>query len=164
MRLGAMLVDEFTTSRHGTSEFHLRNDPRVAYHAMAALSTRLGAEDRVVLKTELETVGALQARLAFLSGYGSEVTAGGNTFATLWGRWRVSRSSGDITIYARDILEFTVDSEFRITRGSRRNGEDEEETYAPTRTRSIWSLSFEQKDRAQQEARQFPTGARSSCR
>jgi Ca-activated chloride channel homolog len=130
MRLAAMLVDEFTTLRHATSEFHLRNDPRSAYHALAALSTRLAGEDRKALKTELETVGLLEARLAFLSGYGSEGKDGKKSFVAPWGKWRVSRSDADITIHPRDILEFTPDGDFMITRGSKRRGEtDEMESY-----------------------------------
>jgi Ca-activated chloride channel family protein len=130
MRTAAMLVDEFTVLREALNQFHVHNDTKAAYRVLTSMKSRLSAASDLPLKPELETVGTLEARMAFLSGYSSEGVSKHKS-ARLWGKWQVYRREGQVSIYGNDVIEFTPDDEFRITRGKAREGvEDEEESYS----------------------------------
>jgi Ca-activated chloride channel family protein len=112
MKLGQALIDEFTALHEATSAHHLRNDQEAAYQLLSALNERLKNNPDRELDSERTLVTGLLDQLTFLSGHGSEVKS--NTpFARLWGRWKVTNASGNISIRVGEILEFMPDGNFK---------------------------------------------------
>ena len=111
MQLGHTLIDEFTVLHEATSAHYLRNDQETAYQLVAGLRDRLMQTTLDGMDQEQKLVDSLHARIAFLSGHGSEVPeAECPPFVKLWGRWTVTRSIGGIDIKRGDTLEFTPEN------------------------------------------------------
>jgi Ca-activated chloride channel family protein len=112
MQLGHTLIDEFTVLHEATSAHYLRNDQETAYQLVAGLRKRLALTTLDGMDQERKLVDSLHARIAFLSGHGSEVPdAECPPFVKLWGRWTVTRSIGGVDIKRGDTLEFTPEND-----------------------------------------------------
>jgi Ca-activated chloride channel homolog len=125
MRLGHVLLDEFTSLHRAVSEHYLNNDQEQAYQIIHALSTRLKQSQVDGLESEKELVSALEDRFAFLSGHGSEASKNKN-FVRLWDVWEVSSIEGDFDMVDEgDKLVFTPDNKLTVyeeRRGEYREG------------------------------------------
>jgi Ca-activated chloride channel family protein len=111
MRLGHALIDEFTVLHAATSAHYLRNDQETAYQLVSAYRDRLAETTLPGMDGEKKLLDSLHARIAFLSGHGGELPDGAvPPFVKLWGRWKVTRSTGGSDIRRGDTLEFTSDS------------------------------------------------------
>jgi Ca-activated chloride channel homolog len=112
MQLGHTLIDEFTVLHAATSAHHLRNDQETAYQLLAGFRARLAQTPLEGMDPEKKLVDSLHARIAFLSGHGSEVPdAECPPFVKLWGRWTVTRATGGVDIKRGDTLEFTPEND-----------------------------------------------------
>jgi Ca-activated chloride channel family protein len=113
MRLGHLLIDEFTVLHGATSAHYLRNDQETAYQLLAQLRDRLGASALEGLDDERKLVDTLHGQLAFLSGHGSEATHA-PAFVKLWGRWKIVGVHGaEVDLHSGETLEFTPDNDMR---------------------------------------------------
>jgi Ca-activated chloride channel family protein len=129
MRLGHTLIDEFTVLHEATSAHYLRNDQETAYQLVAGLRDRLMRTTLDGMEQEQKLVDSLHARIAFLSGHGSEVPeAESPPFVKLWGRWTVTRSIGGVDIKRGDTLEFTPENDM-LTWDATGGDPREEESY-----------------------------------
>ena len=75
MKLGHLLIDEFTVLHEATSAHYLRNDQETAFQLRRRLRERLDASPLDGLDDEKKLIDSLHARIAFLSGHGSEASA-----------------------------------------------------------------------------------------
>ena len=110
MKLGALLIDEFTVLHEATSAHYLRNDQETAFQLVAGFKNRLDASPISGLEEEKKLIDSLHSRIAFLSGHGGEATRVA-PFTQLWGRWTVTRVNGGIDFERGETVEFTADSE-----------------------------------------------------
>jgi Ca-activated chloride channel family protein len=101
MKLGALLIDEFTVLHEATSAHYLRNDQEMAFQLVDGFKQRLDDEKKLI--------DSMHSRIAFLSGHGSEA-ARISPFVQLWGRWKVTRTYGGIDFERGETLEFTPDN------------------------------------------------------
>ena len=114
MKLGHILVNEFTALHRAVSEHYLKNDQEQAYRITHALSTRLKQSGAAGLEEEKKLVYSLEQRFAFLSGHGSEADKK-NNFARLWGVWKINRIKGNLDwVKKGDKLVFSPDNELKI--------------------------------------------------
>jgi Ca-activated chloride channel homolog len=156
MRLGHLLVDEFTALRGATSAHYLQNDQEAAYQLMRDFSARL---DRVMLKGiagERRLASNLLLRFAHLSGHGAEVGVVGDALP-LWGRWSVVNANGETGLMKDMRIEFLPDGRLRMADAGEefepfdaRNDEDYDEgdaevpgTYAATKSK-VYLPDFEE--------------------
>ena len=109
MKLGRLLIDEFTVLREATTAHYLRNDQEAAFHLLDGFKDRLDASPVAGLGEERKLIDSLHTRIAFLSGHGGEA-ARVAPFAQLWGRWKVERINGGIDFERGETLEFTPDN------------------------------------------------------
>lgn len=140
MKLGQALIDEFTVLHEATSAHHLRNDQESAYQLLTALQSRLKNNPDRELDSERELVAGLLDQITFLSGHGSEVKR--NTpFAKLWGRWKVTNATGNISIRTGEILEFMPDGNFKHFSDGKAVEPFEEEDYKSNNTQIYLGVS-----------------------
>lgn len=121
MKLGALLIDEFTVLHEATSAHYLRNDQETAFQLLDGFKQRLDASPIGGLDDEKKLIDSMHERITFLSGHGSEA-ARTSPFALLWGRWTVTRINGGIDFERGETLEFTPDN--NLVRSS--DADDEE--------------------------------------
>ena len=121
MKLGALLIDEFTVLHEATSAHYLRNDQETAFQLVDGFKQRLDASPIGGLDDEKKLIDSLRERISFLSGHGSEA-ARISPFAQLWGRWTITRINGGIDFERGETLEFTPDN--NLVRSS--DADDEE--------------------------------------
>ena len=107
MKLGALLIDEFTVLHEATSAHYLRNDQEAAFQLVDGFKQRLDASPIGGLDDEKKLIDSMHERISFLSGHGSEA-ARTSPFAKLWGRWTVTRINGGIDFERGETLEFTA--------------------------------------------------------
>lgn len=121
MKLGRLLIDEFTVLHEATSAHYLRNDQETAYRLLSALRARLDATRIGGLDQERRLIDSLHTRIAFLAGHGAEAPrTTPNT--RLWGRWTIDESSDQSGVQSSDdrgfapgvTLEFTADNRLRV--------------------------------------------------
>lgn len=112
MQLAHTLVDEFTVLHEATSAHYLRNDQETAYQLLAGFRERLARTTLEGMDPEKKLIDSLHARIAFLSGHGSEVPdVEIPPFVKLWGRWTVTRATGGVDFKRGDTLEFTPEND-----------------------------------------------------
>jgi Ca-activated chloride channel family protein len=121
MKLGALLIDEFTVLHEATSAHYLRNDQETAFQLVDGFKRRLDASPIGGLDDEKKLIDSMHERISFLSGHGSEA-ARTSPFAQLWGRWTITRINGGIDFERGETLEFTPDN--NLVRSS--DADDEE--------------------------------------
>ena len=121
MKLGALLIDEFTVLHEATSAHYLRNDQETAFQLVDGFKQRLDASPIGGLDEEKKLIDSMHERISFLSGHGSEA-ARISPFAKLWGRWTITRINGGVDFERGETLEFTPDN--NLVRSS--NADDEE--------------------------------------
>jgi Ca-activated chloride channel homolog len=121
MKLGALLIDEFTVLHEATSAHYLRNDQEAAFQLVDGFKQRLDASPIGGLEDEKKLIDSMHERMTFLSGHGSEA-ARTSPFALLWGRWTITRINGGIDFERGETLEFTPDN--NLVRSS--DADDEE--------------------------------------
>ncbi len=121
MKLGALLIDEFTVLHEATSAHYLRNDQETAYQLVDGFKQRLDASPIGGLDEEKKLIDSMHERISFLSGHGSEA-ARISPFAKLWGRWTITRINGGVDFERGETLEFTPDN--NLVRSS--DADDEE--------------------------------------
>ena len=121
MKLGALLIDEFTVLHEATSAHYLRNDQETAFQLVDGFKQRLDASPIGGLDEEKKLIDSMHERISFLSGHGSEA-ARISPFAQLWGRWTITRINGGIDFERGETLEFTPDN--NLVRSS--DADDEE--------------------------------------
>jgi Ca-activated chloride channel family protein len=109
MKLGALLIDEFTVLHEATTAHYLRNDQEAAFQLLDSFKGRLDASPIGGLDEEKRLIDSLHTRIAFLSGHGSEA-ARISPLARLWGRWKIDRVNGGIDFERGETLEFTPDN------------------------------------------------------
>jgi Ca-activated chloride channel family protein len=110
MRLGQLLIDEFTVLHEATSAHYLRNDQEQAFQLLTGFKDRLAASPIQGLDEEKKLIESLQARIAFLSGHGGEAQGAAPAFVKLWGRWTVTRATGGVDLKRGETLEFTPEN------------------------------------------------------
>lgn len=129
MRLGHLLIDEFSVLHEATSAHYLRNDQETAFQLVSRFKQRLDASPLPGLDEEKKLIDSLNTRIAFLSGHGGEA-ARNSPFTRLWGRWKVERITGGIDFERGQVLEFSADNNLRITGVMKDGGSrDEDEEY-----------------------------------
>ncbi len=129
MRLGHLLIDEFSVLHEATSAHYLRNDQETAFQLVNRFKQRLDASPLPGLEEEKKLIDSLNTRIMFLSGHGGEA-ARTTPFTRLWGRWKVERINGGIDFERGQVLEFSPDNNLRITGLMKEGGSrDEEEEY-----------------------------------
>ena len=121
MKLGALLIDEFTVLHEATSAHYLRNDQETAFQLVDGLKQRLDASPIGGLDEEKKLIDSMHERISFLSGHGSEA-ARISPFAKLWGLWTITRINGGVDFERGETLEFTPDN--NLVRSS--DADDEE--------------------------------------
>ncbi len=121
MKLGALLIDEFTVLHEATSAHYLRNDQETAFQLVDGFKQRLDASPIGGLDDEKKLIDSMHERISFLSGHGSEA-ARISPFAQLWGRWTITRINGGVDFERGETLEFTPDN--NLVRSS--DADDEE--------------------------------------
>ena len=121
MKLGALLIDEFTVLHEATSAHYLRNDQETAFQLVDGFKQRLDASPIGGLDGEKKLIDSMHERISFLSGHGSEA-ARISPFAQLWGRWTITRINGGVDFERGETLEFTPDN--NLVRSS--DADDEE--------------------------------------
>ncbi len=121
MKLGALLIDEFTVLHEATSAHYLRNDQETAFQLVDGFKQRLDASPIGGLDDEKKLIDSMHERISFLSGHGSEA-ARISPFAKLWGRWTITRINGGVDFERGETLEFTPDN--NLVRSS--DADDEE--------------------------------------
>jgi Ca-activated chloride channel family protein len=109
MKLGHLLIDEFTVLHSATTAHYLSNDQEKAFQLLDGFKNRLAASPIEGLDDEKKLVDSLHARIAFLSGHSSE-GARVAPYVKLWGRWTVERVNGEIDMKRGETLEFTPDN------------------------------------------------------
>ena len=109
MKLGALLIDEFTVLHEATSAHYLRNDQETAFQLVDGFKQRLDASPIGGLDDEKKLIDSMHERISFLSGHGSEA-ARISPFAKLWGRWTITRINGGVDFERGETLEFTPDN------------------------------------------------------
>jgi Ca-activated chloride channel homolog len=120
MKLGRLLIDEFTVLREATTAHYIRNDQEAAFALLDGFKDRLDASTIAGLDEERKLIDSLHTRVAFLSGHGAEA-ARVAPFVQLWGRWKIDRITGGIDFERGETLEFTPDNNLL------RSDEDDEE-------------------------------------
>ncbi len=126
MRLGQLLIDEFTVLHAATSAHYLRNDREAAYQLVSRFKQRLDASTLSGLDQEKKLLDSLHTRIAFLSGHGG-TEARAVPYTRLWGRWKIDRVYGEVDFERGQLLEFTPDNNLRIT-GATDDGDQRDET------------------------------------
>ena len=121
MKLGALLIDEFTVLHEATTAHYLRNDQETAFQLVDGFKQRLDASPIGGLDEEKKLIDSMHERISFLSGHGSEA-ARISPFAKLWGRWTITRINGGVDFERGETLEFTPDN--NLVRSS--DADDEE--------------------------------------
>ena len=121
MKLGALLIDEFTVLHEATSAHYLRNDQETAFQLVDGFKQRLDASPIGGLDEEKKLIDSMHERISFLSGHGSEA-ARISPFAKLWGRWTITRINVGVDFERGETLEFTPDN--NLVRSS--DADDEE--------------------------------------
>jgi len=121
MKLGALLIDEFTVLHEATSAHYLRNDQEMAFQLLDGFKKRLDASPIGGLDDEKKLIDSMHSRIAFISGHGGEATRVA-PFVQLWGRWKITRINGGIDFEPGETLEFTPDN--NLVRSS--DADDEE--------------------------------------
>lgn len=113
MKLGHLLIDEFTVLNGATSAHYLKNDQETAYQLLSRFRDRLAASDVPDMQDERKLVDNLYSQIAFLSGHGSgEAQALAPAFVKLWGRWKIVGVHGaDVDLHSGETLEFTPDND-----------------------------------------------------
>lgn len=120
MKLGSLLIDEFTVLHEATTAHYIRNDQEAAFQLLDGFKQRLDASAIGGLEEEKKLIDSLHTRVAFLSGHGGEAVRV-SPFAQLWGRWKVDRINGGIDFERGETIEFTPDNSLL------RSKEDDEE-------------------------------------
>jgi Ca-activated chloride channel family protein len=111
MKLGHLLIDEFTVLHGATSAHYLKNDQETAFQLLAQFRDRLGASGIEGLDNERKLVESLYGQIAFLSGHLGEAK-GAPPFVKLWGRWKIVGVNGaDVDLHSGETLEFTSDND-----------------------------------------------------
>jgi Ca-activated chloride channel family protein len=130
MKLGALLIDEFTVLHEATSAHYIRNDQEAAYQLVAGFRNRLNASALPGLAEEKKLIDSLYTRISFLSGHGGaeERTS---PFARLWGRWTVTRINGDIDFEHGETLEFTPDNHLNRSEDNEEYESNDKQIYLP---------------------------------
>jgi hypothetical protein len=115
MRLGHLLIDEFTVLHDATSAHYLKNDQETAYQLLSRFRTRLQHSGVDGMDDERKLVDTLYSQIAFLSGHGSgEAQAVAPAFVKLWGRWKIVGVHGaQVDLHSGEMLEFTPDNDMR---------------------------------------------------
>jgi Ca-activated chloride channel family protein len=129
MRLGHLLIDEYTVLHGATHAHHVTIDQEVAFQLLTSFKQRIDASPLEGLADERKLISALQARIAFLSGHGAEA-AGAPSFVKLWGRWKIVGLQGpDVDLRSGELLEFTPDNDMRTYSKKDRAAPRDQETY-----------------------------------
>ncbi|HTU67915.1 MAG TPA: VWA domain-containing protein [Steroidobacteraceae bacterium] len=131
MKLGHLLIDEFTVLHGATSAHYLQNDQETAYQLLSRFHERLGATDIAGLDDERKLVDTLYSQIAFLSGHGAgEAAAIAPAFVKLWGRWKIVGVHGaDVDLHSGETLEFTPDNDMLTWAKKAAGAPRDEESY-----------------------------------
>jgi Ca-activated chloride channel homolog len=115
MRLGHLLIDEFTVLHGATSAHYLKNDQETAYQLLSRFRDRLATNTVEGMDDERKLIDTLFAQVAFLSGHGAgEAQAMAPAFVKLWGRWKIVGVHGaSVDLKSGETLEFTPDNDMR---------------------------------------------------
>lgn len=116
MKLGHVLIDEFTVLRRATTAHYIENDPDLAYQLVRQLATRMSNNKDEEFDKERLLIYSLEERFAFLSGHTGEPLQRRSPIARLWGLWEVRSVQGRSHLRSNERLEFTPDSQFRYYR------------------------------------------------
>jgi Ca-activated chloride channel family protein len=131
MKLGHLLIDEFTVLHAATTAHYITNDQEKAFQLLDAFKERLASSPLEGLDDEKKLIDSLHARIAFLSGHSSE----GEQIAPyvkLWGRWTVERINGGIDLKRGETLEFTPDNSLlRVEEDDEEYRSNEKQIYLP---------------------------------
>jgi Ca-activated chloride channel homolog len=129
MKLGHLLIDEFTVLHGATRAHYLKNDQETAFQLLSRFRERLAASTLEGLDDERKLVDSLHGYVAFLSGHGGEATRA-PAFVKLWGRWKVVGVDGaDIGLRSGETLEFTQDNDMLTWAKQVSDEPRDEETY-----------------------------------
>lgn len=111
MKLGQLLIDEFTVLHGATSAHYLENDQETAFQLLAQFRDRLDASGMEGLDDERKLIETLYGQVAFLSGHKGEAK-GVPPFVKLMGRWEIVGVNGaDVDLRSGETLEFTSDND-----------------------------------------------------
>jgi Ca-activated chloride channel family protein len=116
MRLGHLLIDEFTVLRRATTAHFFENDQELAYQLVHELAARLSNNKDEKFDKERLLAFALEERFAFMSGHTGEPRQRRSPVAKLWGLWEVRSVQGRSNLRPNERLEFTPDAQFRYYR------------------------------------------------
>jgi Ca-activated chloride channel family protein len=116
MRLGHLLIDEFTVLRRATTAHFFENDQELAYQLVHQLAARLSNNKDEKFDKERLLAFALEERFAFMSGHTGEPRQRRSPVAKLWGLWEVRSVQGRSNLRPNERLEFTPDAQFRYYR------------------------------------------------
>jgi Ca-activated chloride channel family protein len=130
MKLGSLLIDEFTVLHEATSAHYLRNDQESAFQLLDRFKHRLDASAALALDEERKLIDSLHTRIAFLAGHGSEA-ARVAPFTKLWGRWTVDRINGGIDFERGETLEFTPDNNLLRSEDDEEYQSNDRQIYLP---------------------------------
>jgi len=129
MKLGHLLIDEFTVLHGATSAHYLKNDQETAFQLLGRFRERLAASTIEGLDEERKLIDSLHGYIAFLSGHGGEA-AHAPSFVKLWGRWKIVGVDGaDIGLHSGETLEFTQDNDMLTWAQQASDEPRDEETY-----------------------------------
>lgn len=137
MKLGHMLVDEFTALHLAATEHHQNNDQEKAYQLVRALGTKFRQTGEKNLDGEKDLVFQIEDQLAFLSGHASEAS-GNYNFAQLWGNWEIYRVKGKINLRKGDLIEFQDDNWVDISRNNPRDADEFESEMYRSNNRQVY--------------------------
>jgi Ca-activated chloride channel family protein len=113
MKLGHILIDEFTVLRRATTAHYLENDQELAYQLVHALSIKLSNNKDEKFDQERLLAYSLEERFGFLSGHTGEPLHRRSAIAKLWGLWEVRSVQGRSNLQPHERLEFTPNAQFR---------------------------------------------------
>ena len=131
MKLGHLLIDEFTVLHAATTAHYITNDQETAYQLLDGFRNRLAASPLDGLDDERKLIDSLHARITFLSGHGSE-GARAAPYVKLWGRWTIERINGEIDLKRGETLEFTPDNNLlRLDEDDEEYQSNEKQIYLP---------------------------------
>jgi Ca-activated chloride channel homolog len=126
MRKAQALVDQYLVMREATTAFHMKGEPKTAYHLLNGLSSRL---EGAGLDSEKKLVGDMLAQAALYSGYGGELPKSMKHLSAV-GTWEITGVSGFEDLARGDRLQFTPDRDLLTYRKDKGLDEaDDQEAY-----------------------------------